>query len=127
MISYISTRNKNESVPAHAAVIRGLSRDGGLYTPETITAKINPDDLLNCSYQETAAKIIGAMLDDYTEEEILSCVKGAYDEKFDTDLIVPLTKISDGWLMDLWHGPTSAFKDIALTILPRLLTAAYQK
>ena len=127
MISYISTRNKNESVPAHAAVIRGLSRDGGLYTPETITAKINPDDLLNCSYQETAAKIIGAMLDDYTEEEILSCVKGAYDEKFDTDLIVPLTKISDGWLMDLWHGPTSAFKDIALTILPRLLTAAYKK
>ena len=127
MISYISTRNKNESVTSHEAVIRGLSRDGGLYTPDKITARIDPKDLLGCGYKEVAAKVIGTMLDDYTEEEILSCVEGAYDEKFDTGLIVPLTKISDGWLMDLWHGPTSAFKDIALTILPRLLTAAYKK
>ncbi len=127
MIRYQSSRNSNETVSAHAAVIRGLAQDGGLYTPDCIPAHIDPSEVLNLSYPETAARIIGAMLDDYTAEEIEACVKGAYDEKFDTEEIVPLKKISDSWLMELWHGPTSAFKDIALTILPRLLTAAYKK
>lgn len=127
MIKYESTRNCEEVVSAHEAVIHGLAKDGGLYTPAKITGHIDSKEILNNSYQELAAKIIGTMLDDYTPEEILRCVNGAYDEKFDTKEIVPLRKISDGYLMELWHGPTSAFKDIALTILPRLLTTAYQK
>ena len=127
MIKYESTRNCEEVVSAHEAVIHGLAKDGGLYTPAKITGHIDPKEILNDSYQELAAKIIGIMLDDYTPKEILCCVNGAYDEKFDTKEIVPLRKISDGYLMELWHGSTSAFKDIALTILPRLLTTAYQK
>ncbi len=127
MIAFVSTRNKNERVSAHEAVIRGLAPDGGLYIPEKIAAHIDPADLSGMTYQQIAEKVISAVLDDYTEEELHACVTGAYDGKFDAKEIVPLTKVRDGWLMDLWHGPTSAFKDIALTILPRLLTAAYRK
>jgi len=127
MIKYESTRNCEEIVSAHEAVIHGLAKDGGLYTPAKITGHIDPEKILNDSYPELAAKIIGTMLDDYSSEEILQCVNSAYDAKFDAKEIVPLRKISDGYLMELWHGPTSAFKDVALTILPRLLTAAYQK
>lgn len=127
MVRYISTRNKEDALSAHEAVIAGLAKDGGLYTPESIGVTIAPEEILNDSYQECAAKIIRALLDDYTEEEIRACVEGAYDAKFDAEEIVPLKQIRGGWLMELWHGPTSAFKDIALTILPRLLTAAYKK
>lgn len=127
MIRYISTRNAQDAITAHEAVIRGLAGDGGLYTPESIDVKISPESVLNDTYQECAEKIIGALLDDYSQEEIRQCVYGAYDSKFDTEEIVPLKQFRGGWLMELWHGPTSAFKDIALTILPRLLSAAYQK
>ncbi len=127
MTRYISTRNTADVLSGHEAVIAGLAKDGGLYTPESIDVTIRPEEILNDSYQECAVKIIHALLDDYTEEEIRECAIGAYDEKFDTDAIVPLRGIRSGWLMELWHGPTSAFKDIALTILPRLLTCAYQK
>ena len=127
MTEFASTRNKRNTVSAHEAVIKGLADDGGLYTPLSVNARIDPKEVLNQPYQKIAAKVIGSILDDYSEEEINDCVNGAYDEKFDTEEIVPLNKISDGYLMELWHGPTSAFKDIALTILPRLLTRAYQK
>jgi threonine synthase len=124
---YESSRNKSDRVSAHEAVIKGLADDGGLYTPNAMPAGIPVSEVLSLSYQETAAKIIRTMLDDYSEEEIRDCVNGAYDSKFDSDEIVPLHPIKDAWLMELWHGPTSAFKDIALTLLPRLLTAAYRK
>ncbi len=127
MTMYVSTRNKKSALYAHEAIIRGLSVDGGLYTPLTMDIHIDPAELLDLTYQQQASRIIGAFFDDYTAAEIEQCTKGAYDEKFDTEEIVPLRKFHGGWLMDLWHGPTSAFKDIALTILPRLLTAAYQK
>lgn len=127
MNKFLSSRNSKESVTAHEAIIKGLANDGGLYTPETIDEHIDVSELTGKSYQEIAEEILRVMFDDYTAEEIHNCVYGAYDQKFDTEEIVPLKKISDGWLMELWHGPTSAFKDLALTILPRLLTAAYQK
>ncbi|MCR4950518.1 MAG: threonine synthase [Solobacterium sp.] len=127
MVRYISSRNVNDAVSSHEAVIRGLAKDGGLYTPEKLDFQIDPKDLIGLSYKDTAAVILSALMDDYSREEILSCTAGAYDEKFDVTEIVPVTKTERGWLMELWHGPTSAFKDIALTILPRLLTAAYQK
>ena len=127
MNRYISSRNRNDIVSAHQAIIKGLSTDGGLYTIEKITAHIDPSEVLHLSYQQTAEKILSTMLDDFTEEEMHACVTGAYDEKFDTPEIVPLKKIQDGWLMELWHGPTCAFKDIALTILPHLLTTSIRK
>lgn len=127
MNRYISSRNKNECVSAHRAIINGLSKDGGLYTIASIDAHIDPKEVIGLSYQETAQKILSVMLDDFTEEEMKACVTGAYDGKFDTEQIVPVSKISDGWLMELWHGPTCAFKDIALTILPRLLTTSMKK
>ena len=127
MVKFISTRDRNMKVSAHEAVIKGLADDGGLFSPETIDAVIDPVDLLDKSYQEIAAAVIGAVLDDYSEEEIRACVAGAYDRKFDTPEIAPVTKMADGWLTELYHGPTSAFKDVALTILPLLLTAAYRK
>ena len=127
MNRYISSRNRNDIVTAHQAIIKGLSNDGGLYTIENITAHIDPSEVLHLSYQQTAEKILSAMLDDFTEDEMHACVTGAYDEKFDTAEIVPLKQIQEGWLMELWHGPTCAFKDIALTILPHLLTTSIHK
>ena len=127
MARYISTRNAQDALSAHEAVIAGLAPDGGLYTPEEINVSVKPEEILDLPYAKCAARIISALFDDYTEEEILACAEGAYDSKFDTEDIVPLRPIKNGWLMELWHGPTSAFKDIALTILPRLLTAAYAK
>ncbi len=124
---YISSRNRENSCTSHEAVIHGLAADGGLYTPASIDSCIDVKDLIHASYQETAMAVLQAMCSDYSHEELHECVYGAYDTKFDTDEIVPVTATRDGWMMELWHGPTSAFKDIALTILPRLLTAAYRK
>ena len=127
MNTFESSRNREIHCPAHLAVIQGLAQDGGLFTPQSMNVTLDLETLLHCSYQEIAEKVIHTILDDYSQEEIHHCVTGAYDDKFDTKEIVPLTKIKDGYLMELWHGPTSAFKDIALTILPRLLTCAYKK
>ena len=124
---YQSSRNNSEKVTAHVAIINGLADKGGLYTPLPFGADLKVEDLLELSYQELAIKVIGFMMDDLSEEEIRDCVYGAYDEKFDTEDIVPLTKLDDCYVMELWHGPTSAFKDLALTILPRLLTKSYRK
>lgn len=126
-MKYVSSRNKNEIVESHNAIIQGLAKDGGLFTPENINIHINVDELKNLSYQQIATKVIHAFLDDFTEEEISSSVNQAYDTKFDTEEIVPLHKIEDAYLMELYHGPTSAFKDIALTLLPHLLIQSYNK
>lgn len=126
-MNYISTRSAAEALPGHQAVIQGLCPDGGLYVPDSLDISIDPGTLLNKSYQETAAIIISAFFPDYPEETIRQCVNAAYDEKFDDPAIVPLKLFQDGAFMELWHGPTSAFKDLALTILPHLLTAAYRE
>ena len=126
-MKYVSSRNKNEIVESHNAIIQGLAKDGGLFTPESIDIHINVDELINLSYQQIATKVIHAFLDDFTEEEISTSVNQAYDSKFDTEEIVPLHKIEDAYLMELYHGPTSAFKDIALTLLPHLLIQSYNK
>ena len=126
-MKYVSSRNKNEIVESHNAIIQGLAKDGGLFTPENIDIHISVDELINLSYQQIATKVIHAFLDDFTEEEILTSVNQAYDNKFDTEEIVPLHKIEDAYLMELYHGPTSAFKDIALTLLPHLLIQSYNK
>ena len=127
MVKYISSRNRKDTVSAHQAIIQGLSKDGGLYTIEPVTQKIDLNEILNRSYQDTALLILSKLLDDFSIEELSHCIHGAYDSHFDSSEIVPLKKISDGWLMELWHGPTCAFKDIALTILPYLMTVSCRK
>lgn len=122
-MNYTSSRNTKLHVPSHKAIIQGLSSEGGLFTPESIPA-FSLEDLQDCSYQELAERILSGFLPDFSKGDIHTAVYGAYDSKFDDERIVPLRKIPQGYLMDLWHGPTSAFKDIALTILPRLLTTA---
>lgn len=124
MPDYISTRNKNYTCKSHQAIISGLAADGGLYTPIHIEPFINADLILHKSYQEIALAVLQYFLDDYKKEDLVSCIAGAYDTKFDDSSIVPLKKIADCHLMELFHGPTSAFKDLALTILPHLLLKA---
>lgn len=124
MPDYISTRNKNYTCKSHQAIISGLAADGGLYTPIHIEPFINADLILHKSYQEIALAVLQYFLDDYKKEDLVSCIAGAYDTKFDDSSIVPLKKITDCHLMELFHGPTSAFKDLALTILPHLLLKA---
>ncbi len=124
MKKYISTRDASLPVSPREAMIRGLSPEGGLYLPAEFPAPFPRDAFSGLSYQETAVRIIRAFFDDLSEEQVRSCVYGAYDSKFDTENIVPLTKSRDAWIAELWHGPTSAFKDLALTILPRLLRTA---
>ncbi len=127
MKKYVSTRNRNNQIEPHNAVIQGLAKDGGLYVPESIDYQLEPSTLLGKSYMEIATSILSAFLPDYSEEEIALCVHNAYDTNFDTKEVVPVTKLSNCYLMELYHGPTCAFKDVALTILPHLLTRAYEK
>ena len=127
MVKYQSTRGKEKFVLSHEAIIEGLAKDGGLYTPRFLDKKLNPEQLLNNTYQEIAEKILEIFFEDYSLEELKECIEKAYDIKFDTKDIVPVKKIKDGYLMELWHGPTCAFKDIALTLLPYLLTTSYKK
>lgn len=125
---YQSTRNNEEKVSASEAVLRGISRDGGLYVPEVIPALDIPfATLKGMTYQETAYEVMKLFLSDYTEEELKDCIKKAYDDKFDTKEIAPLKKAGDTYYLELFHGPTIAFKDMALSILPYLMTTAAKK
>lgn len=125
---YNSTRNKSEKLTASMAILKGLAEDGGLFVPEWIP-KLSMDlDLLKeMSYQETAYEVMRRFLTDFTEEELKDCIRRAYDEKFDTPEIAPIHKTEDVCYLELFHGATIAFKDMALSILPHLLTTAARK
>ena len=125
-MKYISTRNKEKTVSVSEAIIQGLADDGGLYTPQALNHKVDLASTLKMSYLELAQYILSLFLSDFSHEQIQQCVQNAYQNSFENNEVAPLCKYNDGWLMELWHGPTSAFKDVALTLLPHLLTAAYQ-
>ena len=125
-MKYISTRNKEKTVSVSEAIIQGLADDGGLYTPQALDQKVDLTSTLKMSYLELAQYILSLFLSDFSHEQIQQCVQNAYQNSFENNEVAPLRKYSDGWLMELWHGPTSAFKDVALTLLPHLLTTAYQ-
>ena len=125
-MKYISTRNKEKTVSVSEAIIQGLADDGGLYTPQTLDQKVDLTSTLKMNYLELAQYILSLFLSDFSHEQLQQCVQNAYQNSFENNEVAPLRKYSDGWLMELWHGPTSAFKDVALTLLPHLLTAAYQ-
>ncbi len=127
-VTYVSTRNKEEKVSASQAVLRGLATDGGLYVPTTIPKlEKSLEELSSMSYQEVAYEVMKLMLSDYTEEELKNCINRAYDSKFDTEEIAPLTFADGAYYLELFHGKTIAFKDMALSILPHLMITAAKK
>ena len=125
---YNSTRNAEKKVTASEAILKGLADDGGLFVPEYIPKlDVTMDELKSMSYQETAYAVMKQFLTDFTEEELMHCINSAYDSKFDTEVIAPLVKVGDTYHLELFHGATIAFKDMALSILPHLLTTAAKK
>ena len=125
---YRSTRSQDEKVTASQAILKGLAEDGGLFVPEQIPElEMSMEELADMSYQETAYEVMKLFLDDFTEEELKGCIERAYDEKFDTPKIAPLVKQDEAWYLELFHGATIAFKDMALSILPHLLTTSAKK
>lgn len=125
---YGSTRGGETGVTASQAVLKGLADDGGLYVPERIpTLDVTMDELAGMTYQEMAYAVMKQFLTDYTEEELKYCISHAYDEKFDTEEITPLAKADGMYFLELFHGKTIAFKDMALSILPYLMTTAAKK
>ena len=127
-VLYRSTRGNGSTVTASQAILKGLSEDGGLFVPDHIPALDVPvEKLAEMSYQEVAYEVMSRFLTDFTEEELKDCIAHAYDKKFDTEKIAPLTSADGAYFLELFHGATIAFKDMALSILPYLLTTAAKK
>lgn len=125
---YRSTRSKNETVKASQAILKGLADDGGLFVPESIPVLDKTlEELSNMTYQETAYEVMKLFLTDFTEEELKDCINKAYDSKFDTEVIAPLVEADGAYYLELFHGATIAFKDMALSILPHLLITSAKK
>ena len=129
-MNYISTRNNKVKVSSAFAIAHGISDEGGLYVPESIP-KLSGDDfnyLLGLDYKGRAEFVLKKYLTDFTDEEISSCVSGAYTGTFDDDKPAPIAQLGSNInILELWHGPTCAFKDLALQILPYLLTTSTKK
>ena len=127
-LMYSSTRNSDVKMTASQAILKGLADDGGLFVPDSIPAlDVSLDELANMSYQETAYAVMKQFLTDFTEEELKNCINKAYDSKFDTEEIAPLVQADGAYYLELFHGSTIAFKDMALSILPHLLITAARK
>lgn len=130
-MNYASTRNSSLKVTSAHAIVKGLSDEGGLYVPESVPALSKEEILGLCdkSYVERAYTVFSKFLTDFTDAELRHCVESAYNTKnFDTDNIAEIAKLKDGkFILELWHGPTCAFKDMALQILPYLLTTSAKK
>ena len=130
-MQYKSTRNSGVLVDASVAISRGISEDGGLFVPESMPWLSDNDlkILTDSDYVARAADILGRFLNDFSDAEVIDCVSKAYTrEKFETESIAPLYELEPGsYLLELWHGPTCAFKDMALQLLPHLLRTAAQK
>lgn len=127
-LMYQSTRSSSKPITASQAILKGLADDGGLYVPVTIPKLDIPlKQLGKMTYQETAYEVMKLYFTDFTEEELKKCINRAYDDKFDTEEIAPLVKADGAFYLELFHGATIAFKDMALSILPHLLTTAAKK
>lgn len=125
---YKSTRNSELRVTASEAILKGLAPDGGLFVPEEMPVLDVPmEELKGMTYQETAYAVMKQFLTDFTESELKNCIAKAYDPKFDTEEIAPLAKVDDIYYLELFHGATIAFKDMALSILPHLMTTSAKK
>lgn len=127
-LMYVSTRNSQCRLTASEAILKGLAEDGGLFVPERIPSLDVPiKELKGMTYQQTAYAVMKQFFTDFTEEELKGCIDRAYDSKFDTPEIAPLTEAGGAYYLELFHGATIAFKDMALSILPHLLTTSARK
>ncbi len=127
-ILYKSTRGGGAPVTASQAILKGLADDGGLFVPEQIPVfDREPEAFAGLTYAQTAYEVMKLYLTDYTQEELKACIARAYDDKFDSDLIAPMAEADGAFYLELFHGPTIAFKDMALSILPHLMTTAAKK
>ena len=127
-INYSSTRGGEGNVAASMAILKGLAADGGLFMPDHIPAlDCSLEELSHKTYQEVAYAVMKQFLTDFTEEELKTCIERAYDSKFDTEEIAPLVKADGAYYLELFHGSTIAFKDMALSILPHLMTVSAKK
>ena len=125
---YRSTRNSEETATASEAILKGLTSDGGLFVPDSIPKlNVSLEDLTKMSYQEIAYAVMKEFLTDFTEEELKTCINNAYDSKFDTEEIAVTKKVDGAYYLELFHGATIAFKDMALSILPHLLVTSARK
>ena len=127
-LTYTSTRGHGETVTASQAILKGLADDGGLFVPTSLPKlEVPVEKLAGMSYQEGAYEVMKLFLTDFTEEELKKCIANAYDSKFDTEVIAPLVQADGAYFLELFHGNTIAFKDMALSILPHLMTTAAKK
>ena len=127
-ILYKSTRSDSTPVPASRAILMGLAEDGGLFVPTEFPAlDIGLSQLAAMDYRGVAYEVMKLLLTDFTEEELKGCIAKAYSSNFDTEEIVPLRKADGAWYLELFHGPTIAFKDMALQILPHLMITSAKK
>ena len=125
---YKSTRGGEENVTASQAILKGLACDGGLFVPQEIPQlDVDLADWKNLGYKEVAYEVMKRYLTDFTEEELKNCINRAYDEKFDTEVIAPMVEAGGAFYLELFHGATIAFKDMALSILPHLMTTSAKK
>jgi len=127
-VLFKSTRGDRNLVTASQAIVKGIADDGGLFVPCSVPRiDFNIEDMLNFSYQQMAYEILKLILSDFTEEELKYCIENAYDDKFDNKLIAPIKENKGDYFLELFHGKTLAFKDMALSILPYLLKTAASK
>ncbi len=127
-ILYKSTRSKEGTLKASEAILKGLADDGGLFVPlEIPKLDVSVEELSKMTYQQVAYEVMKLYFTDFTEEELKYCINNAYDSKFDTEEIVPLAEVQGTYYLELFHGKTIAFKDMALSILPYLLTTSAKK
>lgn len=122
---YHSTRSQTEQVESKTAILQGIAADGGLFVRDDIaTGAPDLSELLKGTYQDRARAVLGHLLDDFTAAEIDECVRAAYGSNFDSAKVTPVVCCGADYILELWHGPTSAFKDIALQMLPQLMRVA---
>lgn len=122
---YESTRDPKQNATSKQAILNGIAPDGGLYVwPAIDTVDLDLNTIVEQSYIENAQYILEKILPDYTKEELEACVHNAYDKSFASNKITPVKKVGDLYVLELFHGPTSAFKDVALTLLPQLMSTA---
>ena len=127
-ILYKSTRSKEGTLKASEAILKGLADDGGLFVPlEIPKLDVSVEELSKLTYQQVAYEVMKLYFTDFTEEELKYCINNAYDSKFDTEEIAPLAEVQGTYYLELFHGKTIAFKDMALSILPYLLTTSAKK
>ena len=127
-VLYSSTRDSSKKVQASQAILQGLSEDGGLFVPDHIPQlDKSMKELSEMGYKEVAYEVMKLFLTDFTKEELEDCIQKAYDSKFDTKLIAPLKEAEGTYYLELFHGATIAFKDMALSILPHLMITSAKK